>query len=133
MASATRYQTSAAENCQKPAEPKRDELELKGAAPPSNTNTSFPGKLNNPGLGKRQFSLTTDWRTKTLHHLEGKTTMQHEFESVQMLVLALKSLHLESESTKTIAGNSLIKRGSAALTMHQLSKHQVKLVLSANL
>lgn len=32
--------------------------------------------------------------------------MQHEFESVQMLVLALKNLHLESESTKTIAGNS---------------------------
>lgn len=57
--------------------------------------------------------------------------MQHEFESGQMLVLTLKNLHLESDSTKTIAGNSLIKIGSAALTMRHLSKHPVK--LSANL
>lgn len=109
MASATRYQTSTVENCQKPVELARDELEPKEAATPSNTNTTFPGNMNNPELGKRQFSLTTDWRTKTLHHLQGKTTMRHKFESVQMLVLALKTLISKSASTKTIARNSLIK------------------------
>lgn len=104
MASATRYQTSAVEK----KELARDELEPKGTAPPSNTNTTFPGNMNNPELGKRQFSLTTDWRTKTLHHLQGETTMRHKFESVQMLVLALKTL-IPKSSTKTITRNSLIK------------------------
>lgn len=95
-ATATRYQPSAVEKRHEPAEVSRDELETEGAAPPSNTNTTFPGNTNNPELCKRQFSLTTGWRTKTLHHCQDKTTMQHEFDSVQMLVLAEKKTSFAS-------------------------------------
>lgn len=107
-ATATRYQTAAVENLHKPAEPKRDELEMERAALPSNTNTTLPGSTNNPDLCKSQFSLTTDWTTKTLHHLQDKTTTQHELDSLQMLVLALKKkLSLHPEATMKTAGDPL--------------------------
>lgn len=109
-ATATRCQTSSVENHLRAAEAKTVELETDGAAPPSNTHTTLPGSTNNPELCKSQFSLTTGWGTKALHHLQDETTMRQEFNSVQMLGLAFKRLPLQPQSTRTFTDESLLSQ-----------------------